>query len=140
MTVLDFGQVYNLGVASYDIMDKPYNWWSIGEVANHLDNYPDLCYVAVDGERVVGFALGAANFELITDAGHLEWVAVDRDYRKQGIASRLMQALLERYRQMGKKQVVTDIASDNPASQGMARSLGFSEGISVTFFIKDLQN
>jgi L-amino acid N-acyltransferase YncA len=51
-----------------------------------------------------------------------------------------MQALLERYRQMGKKQVVTDIASDNPASQGMARSLGFSEGISVTFFIKDLQN
>jgi len=138
MKVEEFGQVYNLGLASYDVLDKPYNWWSIGEVANHLENYPDLCYVAVDGDRVVGFALGARDFELIEDTGHLEWVAVDSEYRGQGIASRLMTAALARYKELGKRQVVSDIASDNPASQGMARKLGFTEGISVTFFVKKL--
>jgi ribosomal protein S18 acetylase RimI-like enzyme len=138
MTVLDFGQVYNLGVASYDILDKPYNWWSIPEVADHLGNHPNLCYVAVIGERVVGFALGASDFELIEEAGHLEWVAVDKDYRGHGIASRLIRELLRCYQEMGKSQVVTDIASDNPASRGMARKLGFTEGITVAFFVKEL--
>jgi ribosomal protein S18 acetylase RimI-like enzyme len=138
MTLDDFPQVYKLGLRCYDVLDKPYNYWTIVEVAAFLEDYPHLCFVADDDGRVVGFALGADEYELMKDTGHLEWVAVAPDYRRQGLASRLMEAALEVYRRLGKARVVSDIASVNPASRGMARKLGFTEGISVTFFVKEL--
>jgi ribosomal protein S18 acetylase RimI-like enzyme len=140
MTLEDFPQVYKLGVRCYNVQDKPYNYWTIGEVADHLSHHPNLCYVAADGDQVVGFALGADSYELIEDAGHLEWVAVAPEYRRQGLSQRLMQAVIEVYRALGKAQVVSDISSANGASRGMARKLGFTEGISVTFFVKDLRD
>jgi ribosomal protein S18 acetylase RimI-like enzyme len=138
MKLEDLPQVYVLGTRAYKLTDKPYNYWTLGEVVNHFENYPHLCYIAADGDRVVGFALGADSYELLKNSGHLEWVAVDSDYRRQGLASQLMEAVIEVYRKLGKSTVVSDIASANEASQGMARKLGFTKGISVTFFIKDL--
>ena len=139
MQLEDFAQVYQLGLRCYDVLDKPYNYWTIRELADHFEHHPHLCYVAAAGNRIVGFALGADDFELIADTGHLEWVAVDVDYRRQGLSLRLMTTVVEIYRQRGKAQVVTDISSSNVASRGMAHKLGFTEGISVTFFVKDLR-
>lgn len=138
MNVDDFAQVYKLGLRCYNVLDKPYNYWSIREVANHLEAYPHLCYVAEDNGQVVGFALGEKSYQILENAGHIEWVAVAPEYRRQGLATRLMETLVQVYRELGKKQVVGDISSDNPASRSMARKMGFREGISVTFFVKKL--
>ena len=138
MTVDDFSQVYQLGLRCYDVLDKPYNYWTIREVADHLESNPDLCYVADDGGKVVGFALGEDSFVILENTGHLEWVAVAPEYRRHGLAGRLVETLVEVYRSKGKDRVVADISSENGASRGMARKLGFAEGISVTFFVKEL--
>lgn len=139
MSVDDFSQVYKLGLRCYQVQDKPYNYWTIGEVAHHLETNPYLCYVAEGDEgQVVGFALGEENFAILENTGHLEWVAVAPEHRRQGIASQLMETLIQVYRQLGKSQVVGDVSSANPASRGMAHKLGFVEGISVTFFVKRL--
>ena len=138
MTPEDFAAVYRLGQRCYKVRDAPYNYWSIGEVAHHLEMFPELCLVAdVDGD-VVAFALGDSRFELIEDAGHLEWVAVDAAHRRQGLATRLIEEMIERFRRLGKRRVVADIASDNPYSRAMAQKTGFREGISVTFFEREL--
>jgi len=138
MHVRDFGDVYELGRRSYKLTDKPYNYWSIREVADHLESCPDLCFVAEHAEKVVGFALGSDTFEIIEDTAHLEWIAVDAGYRRHGLATRLLQTVVEAVERMGKARLVADIANDNPFSQGLARKLGFTEGISVTYFTKEL--
>jgi ribosomal protein S18 acetylase RimI-like enzyme len=139
MRVEDFAQVYELGLRCYDVLDKPYNYWSIREVADHLENNPSLCFVAEADGVIAGFALADETFELIDDTGHLEWVAVAPEFRRQGVASRLITAAADALRAAGKHKVVTDIASDNPASRAMAAQLGFTEGISVAYFEKELR-
>jgi ribosomal protein S18 acetylase RimI-like enzyme len=140
MTVEDFPQVYKLGLMCYKVLDKPYNYWTMAEVTDHLENHGDLCYVADDDGKIVGFALGAKEFLVLKDTGHLEWVAVHPEYRRQGVSLQLMNAVLDVYRALGKKEVVTDISTENPASRGMARKLGYTEGISMTFFVKKLND
>jgi ribosomal protein S18 acetylase RimI-like enzyme len=136
MSVGDFAQVYELGLRCYDVLDKPYNYWSIREVADHLQGNPSLCFVAEAAGAIVGFALADETFELIEDTGHLEWVAVAPEVRKRGVASRLIVTAADALRAAGKARMVADIASDNAASRAMAARLGFTEGISVTYFEK----
>lgn len=139
MRVADFAQVYELGLASYDVLDKPYNYWSIREVADHLEGNPGLCYVAEADGAIVGFALADATFELIENTGHLEWIAIAPAFRRHGLATRLISVVSDALREAGKERVVADIASDNPASRAMAARAGFTEGISVTYFQKELR-
>src|SRR5687767_6315980 len=114
MDVRDFAEVYELGRRSYKVTDKPYNYWSIREVADHLERNPGLCFVAEADGRVVGFILGDETFEIIEDTAHLEWIAVDEQYRRHGIARRLLEAAVAAVERMGKGAVVADIATDNP--------------------------
>jgi len=134
MSVDDLAQVYKLGLRCYEVQDRPYNYWSVREVADHLETHPQLCYFG----EVVAFALGKKSYEVLESTGHLEWVAVAPEYRRQGLSSRLMETLLQVYWDLGKAWVVADVSSVNFASRGMARKLGFREGISVTFFVKEL--
>jgi ribosomal protein S18 acetylase RimI-like enzyme len=136
MEVCDFAPVYELGRRCYTLTDKPYNYWSIREVADHLETNPGLCFVAEVEGCVVGFLLGDASFELIEDTAHLEWLAVDEEYRRRGIGQRLLEAGIAAVERLGKRAVVADIASDNPYSRSLAQKLGFEEGLSVTYFTK----
>lgn len=139
MQVADFAAVYQLGLRCFDVLDKPYNWWSILEVADHLENHGDCCFVAeaVDGQ-IAGFTLGTEDFELIKDTAHLEWIAVDAAFRGQGIASRLIETAVAHYKGLGREYVVADVSSENAASRKLFEAQGFEEGISVTFFRKKL--
>jgi ribosomal protein S18 acetylase RimI-like enzyme len=139
MNVDDFTPVYKLGLRCYNVLDKPYNYWSIREVAAHLEGNPELCYVAEENGNVVGFVLGEESYQVLENTGHLEWIAVAPEYRRQGVATRLVEHIMRIYQGLGKEQVVTDISRDNAASRGMARKSGFTEGISVTFFVKTIR-
>ena len=139
MEVRDFAAVYELGVQSYDVTDKPYNYWSMREVADHLEGNPGLCFVAEADGRVVGFLLGDESFEIIEDTAHLEWLAVHEDFRRRGIAQRLLETGVGAVERLGKAAVVADIASANAYSRGLAAKVGFEEGLSVTYFVKRLR-
>lgn len=139
MDVRDFAAVYELGRRCYKVTDKPYNYWSIAEVADHLQRNPELCFVAeVDGE-VAGFILGDETFELIEDTAHFEWIAVAPEHRRRGIADSLLEAAIDVVREKGKARIVADVASDNAYSPQLARKHGFTEGLSVTYFTKELR-
>jgi ribosomal protein S18 acetylase RimI-like enzyme len=138
MEVRDFAAVYELGLRCYDITDKPYNYWSLAEVADHLQRNPELCFVAdVEGE-VAGFILGDATFEIIEDTAHLEWIAVSPDHRRRGIADALLTAAVAAVQALGKMRIVADVASDNPHSPKLAQKHGFRKGLSVTYFTREL--
>jgi ribosomal protein S18 acetylase RimI-like enzyme len=139
MKVNDFAAVYELGLRCYNVTDKPYNYWSLAEVADHLQRNPELCFVAdLEGE-VAGFILGDATFEIIEDTAHLEWIAVSPEHRRRGIADALLAAAVAAVERLGKARIVADVSSDNPYSPQLARKHGFHEGLSVTYFTRELR-
>ena len=138
MTLDDLPHVYRLGTECYDLEDKPYNYWSVREVADHFEGSPDLCFVGDSDGEVVGFALGAPSYEILENTGHLEWLAVAPEHRRGGLASELIEVVADRLRAQGRRDVVADVSSANEASRALFRRAGFEEGISVTFFTRPL--
>jgi ribosomal protein S18 acetylase RimI-like enzyme len=139
MALDDLPAVYRLGTRCYDVRDKPYNYWSLREVADHFDCNPELCFVAQSEGEVVGFALAAPSYEVLEDVGHLEWLAVAPEHRRDGLATQLIEAVVEKVRALGRAHVVADVSSANDASRALFRQAGFEEGISVTFFTRRLR-
>jgi ribosomal protein S18 acetylase RimI-like enzyme len=139
MKIEDLPAVYRLGTRCYHVHDKPYNYWSVREVADHVEGSPELCFVAEAAGEVVGFALGAPSYEILKDTGHLEWVAVDSEYRRTGLATQLIDAVVSALRALGRQDVVADVSSANEASRTLFARAGFDEGISVTFFTRRLR-
>jgi len=137
--VEDVAAVYRLGEACYDRTDKPYNYWTLREVADHLESAPGLCFVAETDDEVVGFALAAPSYEVLEETGHLEWIAVAPDQRRSGLATRLVDTVVEELKTLGRRDVVADVSSANEASRSLFRDAGFEEGISVTFFTRRLR-
>jgi ribosomal protein S18 acetylase RimI-like enzyme len=138
MELDDLPAVYRLGLRCWDVLDKPYNYWSIREVAEHLETEPELSFVAVDDGSVVGFVLGAESYEILDDTGHLEWVAVAPEHRGDGLGGGLIEAFVEALRLRGRTEVVADVSSKNDTSRTVFERAGFHEGIEITFFTRRL--
>ncbi|WP_067564673.1 GNAT family N-acetyltransferase [Nocardia acidivorans] len=129
-------QVLDLGYEVFDTSTKPYTSWSLTSVAEHMDSPSRSCWVAVDSDRVVGFVLGSMEFELRDDWAYLEWIAVAPDTQGRGIAGRLMSACCDTLFQAGARRIVTDVEIHNTASAALMKRNGFSEGTTVTLFVR----
>ena len=140
MAEQDVDPVYGLGQECFGGDDaKPHKVWSREEVTRHLASCPVLCYVAEADGKVVAFALGNLSFDILEDAGHLEWVAVAPEHRRRGLATRLSQQLVEVWQDLGKAVVVADVATANRPFLDVVGKLGFQEGMAVTFCWKELR-
>jgi ribosomal protein S18 acetylase RimI-like enzyme len=129
-------QVLDLGFSVFDVTAKPYTSWSLTTVAEHLDTKDSSCWVALDGDRVVGFVLGSMEFELRDDWAYLEWIGVDPAYQGRGIARRLVDTCCEKLFASGASRVVTDVESSNTASATLMGRSGFSAEVTVTLFVR----
>ncbi|MEV6067914.1 GNAT family N-acetyltransferase [Nocardia sp. NPDC052001] len=129
-------QVLDLGYEVFDTSTKPYTSWSLTSVAEHMDSPSRSCWVAVDSDRVVGFVLGSMEFELRDDWGYLEWIAVAPDMQGRGIAGRLMSACCDTLFEGGARRIVTDVEIHNTASASLMKRNGFTEGTTVTLFVR----
>ncbi|MEV6769192.1 GNAT family N-acetyltransferase [Nocardia sp. NPDC051030] len=129
-------QVLDLGYEAFDTTAKPYTSWSLTSVAEHLDSSSRSCWVAVDSDRVVGFVLGSMEFELREDWAYIEWIAVSPDMQGRGVAGRLMTACCDTLFKSGARRIVTDVENHNTASAAMMRRNGFTEGTTVTLFVR----
>lgn len=95
-------------------------------VQRELISLPDSFVAMADGQAV-GFALSGlrrrAGYLLGYDAG----TAVVSAYRRQGIARRLMEAMLGRFGELGVARVTLTAVSANQQAIALYRSLGFAE-------------
>jgi ribosomal protein S18 acetylase RimI-like enzyme len=83
---------------------------------------------AFDAGRLVGVVLGTHD----TRKGWINRLAVHPDYRRRGVASRLVRACERRLRALGLEMFAALIDTDNPASERLFRSLGY-ETMSMTY-------
>ena len=99
-------------------------------ITGDLGGVLDLSFVAeVDGE-VAGFVLARRAYvgEPVTEVGLIQILGVDPDYWRQGIATKLVNALLEHCQSKGLKAVRVMVKERDSQLQTFFSRMGFRRG------------
>ena len=97
--------------------------WSERSVASELDNKLALWLVAVDGGAVAGYV----GSQTVLDETDMMNVAVYPDYRRQGIAEKLIQELVVRLRSLGSRCLTLEVRASNGPAIALYEKLGFTQ-------------
>lgn len=97
--------------------------WSERSVAGELENELALWLVALDGGTVAGY-VGSQTVMGETDMMN---VAVTAAYRRQGIAERLVLALVDALKGTGSHCLTLEVRASNEPAQALYQKLGFQQ-------------
>jgi ribosomal-protein-alanine N-acetyltransferase len=92
-------------------------WSELGQTATR--HY----LVALDGERVVGYA-GLCDYP---DELFVQTIGVDPAYQGRGVGAQLLDALLEEAARRGRKPVLLEVRADNAPAQRLYERRGFTK-------------
>lgn len=100
--------------------------WSRAVFERELAATGDRCYLAAlvpaaGGRAVAGFG----GIQVLTDEAHVTTLTVDPTRRRQGIASRLLLALLRAARDLGATAATLEVRAGNRAAQRLYAGFGF---------------
>lgn len=96
--------------------------WSLQSFRSELDNNQLAAYLVA---RVDGVLAGYGGVWVILEESHLTTLAVGRRYRRRGIATRLLTALIEKSRGMGANRMSLEVRPSNLAARGLYEKFGF---------------
>ena len=97
--------------------------WSEKSVASELCNPLSLWLVAMDGETVAGYV----GSQSVADEADMMNVAVHPDYRRKGIARRLVEGLVAALREKGVYSLALEVRASNVPAISLYEGLGFSQ-------------
>ena len=95
--------------------------WSERSIAGELDNPLSTWLICADGDAVLGY-VGSQTVMGETDMMN---VAVHPDARRQGIARRLILALVEELKQQGSHCLTLEVRASNQNAISLYQKLGF---------------
>lgn len=115
------------------------------EIADFLTSPPpkSACFVAVVGQRVVGFAEArlrdyAEECET-SPVGYLEGIYVDPTIRESGVGRALVRGVEAWARGLGCSEMASDREITNEASGAFHLAVGFEEAVRMVTYRKDLR-
>ena len=118
MTLDDLAQVVAIDKVSFSLP-----WPERSFRVEIADNPASRAWVAeLDGKVV-----GAIVAWLLVDEAHIATIATHPDFRRQGIAGKLLIHALEYMRSEGARISVLEVRESNAAAQEMYRKFGFEE-------------
>lgn len=138
MTVEDIGAVRRLGGQFSELLasDKD-EFWDAETLRGWVAAGQDIMLVAESGGRVAGFHL--TQLHLPSRSGYLSDIAVDPDFRHQGIATQLLNETLARMKQRGITYVYGLTKVNNEKIHTVLNQNGFYQGDAFYWFDKHLQ-
>lgn len=93
--------------------------------------------LALDGEKVIGYA----GVWILGDEGHISNVAVDPDYRRKGIGSKLLEAFLALMKTHGATSATLEMRVSNDAARNLYEKHGFkSVGIRPKYYTAPVED
>lgn len=95
--------------------------WSEMSIASELNNRLSCWLVALDGDVVVGY-VGSQTVLGETDMMN---IAVHPGYRKQGIATDLIQTLIDTLSKQGSHSLMLEVRQTNEPAKNLYQALGF---------------
>lgn len=87
------------------------------EMNNKIANY----FIARDDDKIIGYA----GFWEVCGAGDITNVAVDPDYRRKHIGSRLIEEMIKKAKAMNLELLTLEVRRSNAAAQGLYEKYGF---------------
>ena len=97
--------------------------WSYRSVVDLISTEGAMCFSAIDDGMVVGYVLG----RIIAPEGEIYRVAVMPEYRRRGIAYRLLDYAMKCSRGVGLECTFLEVRSQNRAAISLYRAYGFTE-------------
>ena len=97
--------------------------WSENSVASELNNPLSLWLVALDGDAVAGY-VGSQSVMGETDMMN---IAVDPNYRRQGVAAALVEELVRQLKAKGNHCLTMEVRASNDAAIALYEKLGFAQ-------------
>lgn len=99
----------------------------------------DLTYLAMQGDRIIGFCVNWVEIAENTGEGWIEAIGVIPDWRGRGIASALMAKSLQLFQAEGLKQAALDVDAQNPTGAlRLYEKHGFTIARESIHFVKKL--
>ncbi len=97
------------------------------QISYLLSDYNAISFAAyVDGE-LVGFVIGRIDVEENPPAGHILTIDVAPQYRRRGIAKKLLREVEETAKQHGAKECRLEVREDNFAALSLYQKLGYEK-------------
>lgn len=96
--------------------------------------HPDGFLVADAEGKVVGYVIGVLRWGA---TGHILAIAIDPPYQRQGIASALIEHIIDRLRARGAKLVRLEVRKSNAGAQQFYSKLGFRQQGEVPYYYED---
>lgn len=142
MCLEDLALVYALGEELFtaDRWTNLYRTWDEYEVLHNYMSDPETSLVAEIDGVVVGFALGTL-IEKPRSAwtyGYLLWFGVHDDYRKRGVARRLLRRLTELCIEAGARMMLVDTDAENIEAIDFFKKSGFGHPQGHVYMSKNL--
>lgn len=122
--------------------DHEYNEM-LREFQEYLRSPECALYLALDGETPIGFAQCQLRHDYVegtetSPVGYLEGIFVAEDYRRQGVAGKLLAACEDWARETGCSEFASDCELTNRESLAFHLHLGFTEANRIICFTKHL--
>jgi [ribosomal protein S18]-alanine N-acetyltransferase len=95
--------------------------WSRSMFASELAKASSICLGAWEGDRLVGYIVNSR----YVDAWHVMNVAVDPEFQRRGIATRLLERLFELTRDDQRRGYTLEVRVSNSSAISLYETLGF---------------
>ena len=110
------------GIEAIDLSVFP-DPWGYRDIVDLISTEGAMCFSAVDNGKVVAYVLG----RIIPPEGEIYRVAVLTEYRRRGIAYRLLDYAMKTSRGAGLECTFLEVRSKNTAAISLYTAYGFSE-------------
>lgn len=108
--------------------------WTLAMLESEIENPLSVIETARRGEKTVGYALG----RVVADEAELLKICVLCDYRRQGIAEKMLSELLAKMREKGAAACYLEVRSRNLPAILLYKRLGFAEvGLRKNYYHDD---
>ena len=97
--------------------------WSEASVASDLNNPLSCWLVALEGEVVAGYV----GSQTVLDETDMMNIAVRADFRRRGLATALVLALIACLKQRGSRRLTLEVRASNESAQNLYARLGFTQ-------------
>ena len=123
---MDNVQVLNMNLADFEQIEPIYNscfdtFWTPLNLKSELENENYQSIVAKINNKIVGFA----SIWFSVDDAHITNIAVHNNYRKQGIASRMLERIINIAKEHNKTSLTLEVNIKNTIAQKLYIKYGF---------------
>ena len=112
--------------------------WSEKGFSEWLElNENAVIFGAFDGDKLIGFVNGASAFE----EAELLNIAVEEEYRRQGIAQMLFDTLFQHFKGKGVERIFLEVREKNATAVGFYKKNGFEQvGLRKNYYREPADN